>query len=348
MFRWLSNHPKRCATVALALCCAGLGWMLLARSSGPGAALVRASYDSYFKWFGLAGGSPGDCPVVIIYLDLDSQLSKGLDLLKPWPRRLHAQLLHRLKSAGARAVVFDIVFDGPGADVAADRALEEALRAQGSAVLAAEISFASQATSDDARGRTMKLALPMDSFRNAAAAWGLGELSGEADFTVRQQFTGRDLDGEMRPSLTWAAGRVLGLGSVNQEAGTRWLRYYGPPFTLPHVSVAKAMDPRDVDDAVFRDKIVFIGARAKAGLTQERRDEFRSPFHSWLDRDLFMPGVEVHATQMLNLIRSDWLTRWSAGAEWWVVTLAGILFALCCMRCVRCPRVRRLWRAAGP
>ena len=62
-----------------------------------------------------------------------------------------------------------------------------------------------------------------------------------------------------------------------------------------------------------------------AGFLTERRDELRSPFRSWLSKDYFMPGVEVHATQMLNLIRGDSLRRPPPGLELLCVLMAGAL-----------------------
>jgi PAS domain S-box-containing protein len=312
MRRWLTRHPKAAAAALLALFCSLLGAWLFQPSSVPGAVLVRASYDGYFRFFDLSDGPPTNSSVVIVYLDLESHLRLGQDPAKPWPRELHSRLLRRLKAAGARAVVFDIVFDTPGASAPVDRDLADAMRAHGSVVLAAELSMSSQSTGEGDWGRTTRLALPMESFLNAAATWGLGEVGVEDDFVARRHFAGREADGAMRSSLTWATGRLLGLSSVstnNGPASARWFRYYGPPVTLPHVSFSQAIQPGAFEEAAFRDKIVFVGARPMAGLSQERRDEFRSPLHAWGDRDLFMPGVEVHATQMLNLLRGDWLTR---------------------------------------
>ncbi len=338
MRRWLANRSKPVAAALLAILCALLGVALLDPASVPGSVFARASYDSYFRWFRLAEDPPTNAPVVIVYLDLDSHRREHQDLTKPWPRALHAQLLRRLKSAGARAVVFDIVFDTPGSDAGGDQAMTEALAACGRAVLAGEIIVSSQNTGNGPWARTTKLAMPIDSFRQAAAAWGLGEVGVDDDFVARSHFIGRFNDGEERPSLTWATGRVLGLDSVSAGNGSkleRWFRYYGPPFTLPHVGFSDALQPERVGDSFFRDKIVFVGARPVAGLFSERRDEFRTPFRPWREsetngslwreRDLFMPGVEVHATQMLNLLRSDWLKRPGLNALGWWFVLSGVL-----------------------
>ena len=54
-----------------------------------------------------------------------------------WDRNLHAILLEKLTTDGARAVVFDIVFDGPGSANASDGHLMRAIKANGHVILAA-------------------------------------------------------------------------------------------------------------------------------------------------------------------------------------------------------------------
>ena len=58
----------------------------------------------------------------------------------------------------------------------------------------------------------------------------------------------------------------------------------------------------------------------------ERKDEFRSPLTAWGDADPFMPAVEVQATQLLNLLRSDSLRRLPPEAEYLGLVLSGILW----------------------
>jgi PAS domain S-box-containing protein len=114
-----------------------------------------------------------------------------------------------------------------------------------------------------------------------------------------------------------------------RSANRAWVRYYGPPFRVPFVSYCDALDATAVPDAFFRDRIVFIGARPMAGLFHERRDEARSPFSSWRDPDRFMPAVEVHATQLLNLLREDGLQRpvpiWEVAGLGLAALLGGLL-----------------------
>ena len=64
----------------------------------------------------------------------------------------------------------------------------------------------------------------------------------------------------------------------------------------------------------------------------ERRDELRNPFSTQVRGELFMPGVEVHATQMLNLMRREWLFRLPLTVEMGVMfACAAVLSLLVCV-----------------
>lgn len=65
-------------------------------------------------------------PEKIMVVAIDQYSAAKLDLpLTPrsWPRDLHAQLIERLTQAGARIIVFDLIFDKPGDVVAHDERL---------------------------------------------------------------------------------------------------------------------------------------------------------------------------------------------------------------------------------
>src|SRR5690242_6698522 len=130
MLRRVLSHPL---TVGVALATASIwtGLWLLSLHSAAGTQLRRASYDAYYSWFNLAKLPQTDCPVLIVYLDLQSFLATHNDPAQPWPRDLHARLVDRLTRAGARAVAFDIVSDTPGPNVPADKELVRAIRANG-------------------------------------------------------------------------------------------------------------------------------------------------------------------------------------------------------------------------
>ena len=326
-----ANRSRAVAALILFILVAVLGIGLRNASNPLSDELAQNSYDCLHIFNSWQQDPPTNSPVVIIYLDLPSYLHERKDPTQPWPRQLHAQLLRRLKAAGARAVMFDIVFGAAGPDPASDTAFAEAIHDQGNVILAAEFnnSASHSTTADQPWTRTTTLLPPFGPFASAAARWGIASQEIDDDLVVRRYLAG--FTAEQQPTLTWAAARWLQLpitqtSAAMQTANGRWVRYYGPPLTIAHVSYSEALDPEGVPDSFFRGRIVFVGARPMAELFRGRQDEFRSPYHSWRNKELFMPGVEVHATEMLNLVRGDWLRRLAPSAENGLLLLCALLF----------------------
>jgi len=292
---------------------------LLSPVSRVGTSLVRTSYDRSQTL--LSATSFSNAPVVIVYLDLDSYLREKQNPAEPWNRTLHAKLLRRLTAAGAKAVVFDIIFGETDGDSSADQEFSEALHANGHVVLAAELSRSSRDTPLVEGIKSLELSMPAKNLLANATTWGIANASMDDDFIVRRQFLG--LLDQGQPSLSFATAQLLG-GVKTNSTETPWLRYYGKPLTIPHVSYSAALRRDEVSDEFFRGKIVFVGARPMAGTFLERKDEFRSPLAAWGDRELFMPAVEVHATQLLNLLRGDSLRRLPATQEILILILSAI------------------------
>ena len=313
------NRPRALIAAGCSLLLALASVWLLAPGSRTGTSLVRASYDWSQTW--LAESVFTNAPVVIVYLDLDSYLREKQNPAEPWSRALHAKLVRRLTAAGAKAVVFDIIFGEMDGD-SANQEFAEALRANGHVVLAAELSRSSRATAQVEGIESLQLSMPAKPLLAAAAAWGIANASMDDDFVVRRQFDGLQNQGE--PGLALATARLLGAATPN-ATGSQWLRYYGKPLMIPHVSYSAALRDAEVGDDFFRGKIVFIGARPMAGTFLERKDEFRSPLAAWGDRELFIPAVEVHATQLLNLLRGDSLRRLPPLNEILALVLSAVL-----------------------
>src|SRR5262249_11001155 len=157
---------------------------------GPvGDGLVHSSYDSLHKF----GGTKklGDSPVILIYLDLASHLQQRQDPARPWPRELHARLLRRLSAAGARGVVFDVIFGAAGPAPQADQDLAAAMRENGHVIFAAEHNLKSshRTTEDQPWTRSISQPAPYEPFVEAAACWGFASLWIDEDFMVRRHIT---------------------------------------------------------------------------------------------------------------------------------------------------------------
>ena len=311
---------------------------MLRPGSFPGTTFVRWSYDlSHFlsePW-----QKPlEDSAVVLVYLDLESYLGEHQNPAAPWDRQLHARLLDRLTDAGAKAIVFDILFSNPGPDPEADALLRAAIQRNGRVILASDLNNSSLRPEPQLGGPDIqKLNQPTQRFLEVAAATGLANVIVDDDFVIRRRFGGFASVSTL--PLADTAVRVASLSNTPKSSEARWLRYYGRALTLPHVGYRHALDPAAVPREFFRNKIVFIGAKPMTSGFTELRDEFRSPFPSWR-RDLFMPAVEVHATQALNLVRGDGLTRFEPVAESFVLGISAITLTFLLLNV-------RLWIGTG-
>jgi two-component system cell cycle sensor histidine kinase/response regulator CckA len=318
-----------------------IGFALLAFDSRLSRALTRSSYDWSFGLARFATPELRGSDVVIIYIDEESLMEINRSLIDPMKRRYHAELLDRLAKDGAKAVAMDIMFTDPGPD-SDDEIFATAIRSNGRVVLGVDYNRPEEDTYTRQSGvgvpvikrnMTNLLTYPYQPFLDAAKAIGLVVLNPDNDFRVRRHFHKlADTEGEhvedAPPSLSWATARVAGLKTASdplQQVAKRWIYYYGPPGTIPHVSYKNAYYKDALPPGFFHDKVVFIGARPITAKFLEKRDEWGSPYRNASGSILFMPMVEIHATQYLNLQRGDWLSRPSPAVEITVFAVAAIV-----------------------
>lgn len=324
--RWLS----RMSLLGMAIA-AGLGSVLL--QFRVGSRLQSASYD----WLFTLRPTVPMTNAFVVYLDEESHSELKQPLNAAWDRALHAKLIDRLSKAGARAIVFDIVFLDQGrGETPSDRALIDAAKSSGRVVLGANprpIDGHVEPGVDP----------PFDALRDAVDdRWGLVEMIPDPDQVVRRMPPSYP---PFKHSLAWVTASFLGaevtqganeLATAELEKDQRWLNYYGPANAMAHCSFVNALDPTRVPDEVFKDRVVFIGASTLTRFSGERKDSYLTPFSGFAtqqDRQLvFISGVEIQATAAMNLLRGEWLTRTTARQEWGVTlafgAMCGLVFAM--------------------
>ena len=81
------------------------------------------------EWlFHLRGAVPAPDDVIVIAIDQPSANHLGLPIApRLWPRDLHARLIDKLTEAGARVIIFDLIFDSPSASSENDEKLAHAM-----------------------------------------------------------------------------------------------------------------------------------------------------------------------------------------------------------------------------
>src|SRR5581483_5157399 len=284
------SNRRHLAPLIVALACAALGLLLLV---WLGAGLARLSYDIPFAWRkNLAADD-----ICLVYLD-DASLAQ-LDPSKTGAvkRSFHAQLVDRLTAAGARAIVFDILFDAPSADPNADRQFADAIRRSRRVILGGLLLQDPAAHADK----------PVDFLVSGAAGWGYINLNPDSRLADKYFFDPPDLPGAVGvPWLPRRAAQLLGAKDLAASAGG-WFNFIGPPRSISFTSYSQALLGDGVAPGFFQNKIVFIGYNKAVGLAGESKDSFDTPYSSW--GWLPAPGVDLHATATWNLLRHNWLSR---------------------------------------
>lgn len=238
----------------------------------------------------------------------------------PWSREMHAQLIERLRAAGAKVVAFDIIFSEPSSEEA-DKRLATALGPD--VVLAAD-----DVTTKLEQGTQTTRVNPIDPFLDAGAVPGVASVSPDGDVYLRRMPT--EADG-FAAEILRAAGEP-----VPTPPEGALIQYFGPTRTYPTVSYYQALDPEEfLAPGRFKDKIVLIGLSLKAATTADAGapDTFPTPYtltSGWLTNGTsgsLTAGVEVQATILENLRHNLYITPVSRLAVLSLVIAAALLAA---------------------
>ncbi len=273
--------------------------------------------------------APPPQDVVIVAIDEQSleQLGRW-----PWPRRVHAELLQRLREAGVRAVALDVIFAEPDrTDPQGDRLLADELAAFRGAVLPVLVEQSSP-------GGPLTERLPMPALAVAADALGHVHVELDADGIVRSQFLREGLGEPRWPSLALALfeqfsdtpidslpgeRRPLAAASGQAAGRGRWVRDYrvlvpftGPPGHFSRLSYSQVLSGEFLPGSL-RGSIVLVGVTA-AGLG----DAVPTPVSGY---ERPMPGVEFNANVLQALRSGSALAPLERG---WQLLLSGLLTLL--------------------
>jgi CHASE2 domain-containing sensor protein len=286
---------------------------LALRQMPLGEAWENASYDYLFRF----GARAVTNKVVLILMDNEAYDRFHQVRGRPWDRALHTNLLNKLATDGCPLVVLDLFFRMTN-DPAVDEALARAMRHQGRVVLMAEQASAAHPALLSARPT-----LPVEPFLSASTNWGVAWLDSDRDSIVRKHWP-FPAPGPY-PSLPWTAARLVRaqLRDVPQE---QWLRFYGQEGCWESLSYPFALTK---PPNYFHERIVFVGNKPKTPIPDGEQDEFRTPYTRWTGEST--GGVEILATEFLNLMNGDWLRRPPKWMEVLMLVIIGVLLggALC-------------------
>jgi adenylate cyclase len=250
----------------------------------------------------------------------------------PWSRAVWARLIQKLGDAGAKVIVFDLVFAGPGQG---DEELKQALEKYGDRVV---IGCNVNETKTEQRN-FVELQLPNPGVLNSRGTnsavedprVGYVNIWPDHDGTLRRAFyqqTGDQISDVLPPnvileSMDARVVRAFGKPDLIPPGfeGQRF-RYTGPPGTFKPIRIGDVLLPKMWaanfhNGADFKDKIVFIGPTSV--LFNDLHD---TPF-----LPKAMPGPEVHLNIINAALHGEFLGEPSPFAQSVVIILAGVIAA---------------------
>lgn len=261
---------------------------------------------------------------------------------RDWSREVYALLCDRLLTAGARAVVLNVVFEPPHAG---DEALQEVLqRFPDKIVLGSNFKLETVGPGRETPGWSIPSATILPDTSPDHPAIGYTNLWPDLDGTIRSdqyRATLEQLHWGVLPdegaksapsSLAWRAAAKLGSVNISRPFQRHLFRYTGPPGTyrpIPLYQLFAYWQQNFDNGAVFRDKVVVVGA---AGSIYHA--EFATPFG-------YMPGTEIHLNSINALLHNAFLERlppWTANLLIALVLVAAWLLTVL---------VKKMWLRAA-
>lgn len=198
----------------------------------------------------LAPSAPTRDDIVIV--SIDAQSFKHFGDRWPWTRDRHAALLDAAKAAGAKAVVFDIVFD---AQTEADSAFAAAIERFGPVILASETDVTATP-----QGLIETRSLPTAALRTVAASFGDAGLRLDGDGRLRHM-------PQNSSALAYAAASAIDPAAPPSGTDEGFIPFSTQGFPKT-VSYYQALLPEDyLPPGALADKILLVGLALDANPT---------------------------------------------------------------------------------
>jgi CHASE2 domain-containing sensor protein/signal transduction histidine kinase len=238
-----------------------LNWLLVATLTSIALALLTASpltkrldnilYDALQR----ASSRPVDPSILIVEVDEKSLREMGA---WPWSRTAHAQMIDKLSQAGARTIVYDVLFSQPAAVPADDDALASAIAKSGRVYLPRFIEPAGPDSPERVVG-------PLPAFAQGAAGLGLVHVLFDDDGVVRRMAPFEALGPDLTPDLMTVVHRATkapGDADLTRgDATTLLIPFGGAPERFPKVSFSDVLRG-EVPSELIADRTVFVGMTA--------------------------------------------------------------------------------------
>lgn len=237
-----------------------LSWLLVAIVSSLAFALFalmppKRVDDVLYDVLARSNGRAADPSILIVDIDDRSLAELGA---WPWSRDVHGQMIDRLSDAGARTIVYDVLFSQASPDPLPDRALGQAIARSGKVYLPQFL----QDTGHDVPPRVVG---SIPEIAQGAAGVGLAHVRFDDDGVVRRmapfEADGPSLTPDLM-TLVHRATRTPGAHDPTRSPDqTLLIPFAGPPSIYRHVSFASVLEG-EVPPSLIAGRTVFVGLTA--------------------------------------------------------------------------------------
>lgn len=177
----------------------------------------------------------------------------------PWSRERHAQMIDRLSQAGAKAIVYDVLFSQPSQDPAADEALAASVARSGKVYLP---QFLEPPSRD---GAPPTLVAPLPRIAEGAAGVGLVHVRFDRDGVVRRMAPFEANGPGLAPDLMTVVHRATksfdAPDATRGDAQTLLVPFAGPPDRYRQASFSSVL-AGEVPPEMIVGRTVFVGLTA--------------------------------------------------------------------------------------
>lgn len=258
------------------------------------------------RWFALRGPRPIPQGIVLVRLDGPAYAKVNLLPGERFPRAALAQGINRMKEAGAKLIVLDLVPIRESNSSEADELLAKAL-ADSPSVIGRYNEILEDTDVSGKKRRQKLLNKPHAMFADAAKAVIQTEIRGEQDGSAERICLSNDITvlSDTRVPLLEPLRRFV-FPDIREPGGSDYINYYGGPSSLASMSFADLLgDGSKLTPEVFKDRVVFVGVMLPAG-TGIAAGKDTSPTSFSREQ---MYGVEIHATIAANLLDGSWVRQ---------------------------------------
>ena len=262
------RRRRELAILLVAIAAAAIG--IVAYATHLMRALEQQSVDARFS---IRGTQPQ--PEEFALVEVDDHTFTELGTQWPYPRSEHAEVINRLRKAGAKAIAVDIQFTEPTTPKE-DNELIESVARMGGVVLS---------TTETDRGES-RIFGGEEVVHEIGAKAGNTVVIPDSGGVIRHMHYSIDGLVSFGIAVAEAAGAEKIDPSEMEGDGEAWIDYRGPPNTFAHYSYSRVLRGK-VPASAFRGKTVIIGVSAPS---------LQDVHATSTSGDELMPGPEVQAS----------------------------------------------------